>query len=195
MFTKALALRLQLRCGDHGLPNGITAEDVFNYVYAVFHSPEYRARYAEFLKSDYPRGPLPGSLKLFRALARLGCDLVSLHVMDSPKLEVPLSTYTGPRKPAVEKISFVHNVVWLDRGMTRGFKGVPEAVWNFHIGGYQVCDKWLKDRRDRTLSEDEIAHYQKIVVGLRETIKAMSDIDHVIEQHGGWPDAFASASE
>jgi hypothetical protein len=195
MFTKALALRLQLRCGDHGLPNGITAEDVFNYVYAVFHSPEYRARYAEFLKSDYPRVPLPGSLKLFRALARLGCDLVSLHVMDSPKLEVPLSTYTGPRKPAVEKISFVHNVVWLDRGMTRGFKGVPEAVWNFHIGGYQVCDKWLKDRRDRTLSEDEIAHYQKIVVGLRETIKAMSDIDHVIEQHGGWPDAFASASE
>ncbi len=67
---------------------------------------------------------------------------------------------------------------------------MPEDVWNFHIGGYQVCEKWLKDRKGRTLSKDDIAHYQKIVVALAETIRLMKEIDEVIEQHGGWPGAF-----
>ncbi len=67
---------------------------------------------------------------------------------------------------------------------------MPEAVWNFHIGGYQVCEKWLKDRKGRTLSKDDIAHYQKIVVALAETIRLMKEIDEVIEEHGGWPGAF-----
>jgi predicted helicase len=70
------------------------------------------------------------------------------------------------------------------------FEGVPENVWNFHIGGYQVCEKWLKDRRGRVLSEEDIAHYQKIVVALKETIRLMAEIDKVIEAHGGWPGAF-----
>ena len=69
--------------------------------------------------------------------------------------------------------------------------GVPEDVWNFHIGGYQVCEKWLKDRKGRTLTKDDIAHYQKIVVALNETIRLMKEIDEVIEKHGGWPDAFS----
>jgi hypothetical protein len=71
-----------------------------------------------------------------------------------------------------------------------GFRGVPEAVWNFHIGGYRVCEKWLKDRKGRTLSKDDIANYQKIVVALSETIRLMADVDVVIEQYGGWPTAF-----
>lgn len=73
---------------------------------------------------------------------------------------------------------------------TIGFKGVSENVWNFHIGGYQVCQKWLKDRKGRNLSKDDITHYQKIVVALNETIRLMKEIDEVIEQHGGWPRAF-----
>jgi hypothetical protein len=73
---------------------------------------------------------------------------------------------------------------------TVGFKGVREEVWNFHIGGYQVCEKWLKDRKGRTLSKDDLAHYHKIVVALSETIRLMKKIDEVIEQHGGWPGAF-----
>ena len=67
------------------------------------------------------------------------------------------------------------------------FKGIPEEVYNFHIGGYQVCQKWLKDRKGRELTEDEIEHYQKIVVALNETIRIMKEIDAVIEEHGGWP--------
>ena len=73
---------------------------------------------------------------------------------------------------------------------TIGFQGVPEDVWNFHIGGYQVCHKWLKDRKGRTLSDEDVAHYQKIVVALNETIRIMAEIDEVIEAHGGWPEAF-----
>ena len=75
------------------------------------------------------------------------------------------------------------------------FDGVPEGVWNFHVGGYQVCHKWLKDRKGRTLSDEDIAHYQKIVVALSETIRIMAEIDEVIEAHGGWPDAFETGSE
>ena len=76
----------------------------------------------------------------------------------------------------------------------RWFAGVPEDVWDFHIGGYQVCEKWLKDRRSRVLSEEDITHYQKIGVALNETIRLMAEIDQVIEAHGGWPRAFATPS-
>jgi len=68
---------------------------------------------------------------------------------------------------------------------------VPAEVWNLHISGYQVCEKWLKDR---TLSKDDIAHYHKIVVALAETIRLMAEIDVVIEKHGGWPGAFSSSA-
>jgi len=76
------------------------------------------------------------------------------------------------------------------------FDGVPEQVWDFHIGGYHVCYKWLKDRGPkkgnpgRVLTPEDIAQYQKIVVALNETIRIMKEIDEVIEEHGGWPDAF-----
>ena len=71
---------------------------------------------------------------------------------------------------------------------------MAEAVWNFHIGGYQVCEKWLKDRKGRTLSKDDIAHYQKIVVALAETIRLTKEIDQVIEAHRGWPGAFQTGA-
>jgi hypothetical protein len=83
--------------------------------------------------------------------------------------------------------------VWIDKAQTRGFRDVSETVWKFHIGGYQVCEKWLKDRKGRTLLKDDIAHYRKIVVALSETIRLMTEIDKVIEGHGGWPDAFITS--
>jgi hypothetical protein len=192
-FLKALAgqLRLQFGPGDE-VPKGVTPEDIFHYAYAVFHSPGYRRRYAEFLKIDFPRLPLTGNLQLFHALARLGGELVALHLLESPKLDQPITEYLGGRSPEVEKVSWSQNTVWLDKAQTTGFKGVREDVWNFHIGGYQVCEKWLKDRKGRTLSADDRSHYQKIVVALSETIRLMKEIDAVIDKHGGWPGAFAS---
>jgi hypothetical protein len=130
------------------------------------------------------------NLELFHDLARLGQELVALHLLESPKLDKPLATYTGPIKAESEKISYARETVWLDRAETRGFGGIPEDVWNFRVGGYQVCEKWLKDRKGRTLSMDDITHYQKIVVALNETIRLMGEIDKVIEAHGGWPGAF-----
>ena len=64
------------------------------------------------------------------------------------------------------------------------FGNVPEAVWNFKVGGYQVCEKWLKDRKGRVLSGDDITHYQRVVVALKETIRLMEEIDEIIP---GWP--------
>jgi hypothetical protein len=175
-------------CGDCKIKFG--PEDVLAYIYAVFHCPEYRRRFEPMLRLDFPRVPQPGARELFAALAQLGRDLLALHLLESPKLATLMSQFIGGRNPEVEKVSWSKNTVWIDKAQTTGFKGVREEVWNFHIGGYQVCEKWLKDRKGRTLSKDDIAHYQKIVVALAETIRLMKEIDDVIEQHGGWPGAF-----
>jgi hypothetical protein len=190
-LIKAVAARLRLQQkGTHGLPEGVTAEDLFQYAYAVFHSPGYRTRYAEFLKIDFPRLPLPGSPELFKDLARVGGDLVALHLMESRRLDQPITRFLGEGDAPVAKgyPKYAEGTVWINP--EQGCKGVPEEVWNFHIGGYQVCDKWLKDRRGRILSKEDIDHYQKIVVALNETICLMAEIDKVIDAHGGWPAAF-----
>lgn len=175
---------------DSGLPAGLTPEDIFRYTYAVFHSPSYRSRYGEFLKIDFPRLPLTSSFDLMHKLARLGGELIALHLLESPKLDKHGTEFIGKRSTEIEKVSYAGETVWIDKKQTTGFKGVPEDVWNFHIGGYQVCHKWLKDRKGRTLSKDDITHYQKIIVALSETIRLMAEIDKTIEAHGGWPAAF-----
>ncbi len=205
-FLRGLAAALGLvPTGQHGLPRGVEPEDILNYLYAVLYGPGYRNRYAGLLKIDFPRVPLPGGLELFRGLADLGGELVSLHLLESAKLSNLITMYSGPRNPEVGRIGWSEDTVWLDAAATKkgrpaapgtiGFRGVPEEVWNFHIGGYQVCEKWLKDRKGRTLSDEDIVHYQKIVVALNETIRIMKEIDEVIEAHGGWPAAFQTAGE
>jgi predicted helicase len=168
----------------------IGPDGVFAYVYGVFYSPTYRTRYDEFLKIDFPRLPLTSSMELFRKLARLGGELVALHLMESPSLDNHITTFVGDSQPQVEKVAYSDETVWIDKTKSEGFRGVPEAVWNFHIGGYQVCEKWLKDRKGRQLSSEDIEHYHKIVVALNETIRLMAEIDEVINAHGGWPGAF-----
>jgi predicted helicase len=191
-FLRAVATALSAKTtGAHGLPAGVTPEDIFHYAYAVFHSPGYRNRYAEFLKIDFPRLPLTPNLELFRTLARLGGELTGLHLLESPRLAKPMTEFIGGRNPEVEKVSWSRDTVWVDKGQANGFRGVCEPVWNFHIGGYQVCEKWLKDRKGRKLTKDDISHYQKIVVAIAETIRLMKEIDETIERHGGWPDAFS----
>jgi predicted helicase len=170
----------------------VEARQAFDYCYAVLHSPSYRSRYASLLKSDFPRLPLTRSLELFRTLAQLGDELVALHLLESPKLSETLTILTGPRNAEIEKISYSRDTVWLDKAQTRGFRGIPETVWNFRIGCYQVCEKWLKDRKGRTLSNEDINHYHRIIVALAETTRIMAEIDKTIDAHGGWPGAFAN---
>ena len=210
-FIESLASAANLRFVSDGrgdLRKTFGPEDVLAWIYAVFYSPRYRERYEAQLKLDFPRVPLPGSTELFRKLAEAGRDLLVLHLLESPKLGEPITSYTGPRNPEVGRVGWSDGTVWLDAGKTSareghratmpgtiGFHGVPEEVWDFHIGGYQVCHKWLKDRKGRTLSDEDIAHYQKIVVAQNETIRLMAEIDEVIEAHGGWPGAFRTGAD
>jgi predicted helicase len=191
-FLKALTGKLKLpQAGPHGLPQGVTSEDIFHYAYAVFHSPTYRTRYAEFLKIDFPRLPLTNNRDLFFRLAALGGELVALHLMESPKLNDLITEFPVKGTDAVEKVQYndKDERVWINP--TQYFGGVPATVWNFHIGGYQVCEKWLKDRKGRKLTYEDTRHYQRIAVALNETIRLMTEIDDVIRQHGDWPDAFS----
>ena len=192
-FLKALAEKLNLpQTKPHGLPEGITPEDIFHYAYAVFHSPTYRTRYAAFLKMDFPRLPLTSDLELFRDLAALGKQLVALHLLDFAAAPSPsrLGLFPVAGSNEVEKVRYVepsrdgdgaaemNGRVYINK--TQYFDTVPPEVWEFHIGGYQVCDKWLKDRKGRRLTIDDIQHYQRIVVALRETIRLMAEIDERI---------------
>jgi predicted helicase len=195
-FLKALAEKLGLsQAGPHGLPQGVTPEDIFHYTYAIFNSPTYRTRYAEFLKIDFPRLPLTRNRDLFFHLATLGRDLVALHLMESPKLNDLITEFPVKGTDTVEKVQYndKDERVWINP--TQYFGGVPVAIWNFHIGGYQVCEKWLKDRKGRKLTYEDTRHYQRIVVSLNETIRLMTGIDDVIRQQGDWPTAFSGNGE
>jgi predicted helicase len=208
-FVAQLGSRLQLsfiESGSGDLKKTFGPDDVFNYIYAVFHSPTYRSRYAEFLKSDFPRVPLTSDVRLFRSLCGLGAELVALHLLESPKLEKPIARYPAKGQNLVEGTSprflargelepgtrkrldsgrvYINKGDPPETGKGQYFEGVSSEVWNFQVGGYQVCDKWLKDRRGRTLSYEDLEHYQKVVTALSETIRLMAEIDAAIPK---WP--------
>ncbi len=180
-FLKTLAGKLSLpQTEPAGLPQGVTPEDIFHYAYAVFHSPTYRQRYAEFLKRDFPRLPLTSDLALFRDLAEFGRQLVALHLLDSQVagvLNKPLSPFAVAGSNVVEQVRYAENQRRVYVNKEQYFDNVPKEAWEFHVGGYQVCEKWLKDRKGRKLTVDDIQHYQRIVVALLETIRIMAAID------------------
>ena len=189
-FLSHLEGCLGLTCvsdGQGDLETTFGPEDVFSYAYAVFHSPAYRQRYAEFLKGDFPRLPLTGNKALFAALVGLGAELVSLHLMASPRLETFITRFPVSGSQAVTGVRYDDNSRRVYLNAEQYFEGVPPEVWAFTIGGYQVCHKWLKDRKGRTLTFEDLHHYQKIVVALAETIHLVVEIDAAIDAHGGWP--------
>ena len=150
-------------------------EDIFDYIYAVLHSPNYREKYKEFLKIDFPRVPYPKDKEIFKKLVEFGRELRILHLLESPKLNKPITSYDITGDNLVEKVLYKDGSVYINK--TQYFGNVPEVTWNFYIGGYQPAQKWLKDRKGRTLSNDEITHYQKIIVVLVETDRIMKEID------------------
>lgn len=173
-------------------PSSMTPEDMFHYIYGVVHSPTFRLRYKELIKLDFPRIPLPRDSALYTKVGDIGRNLASLHLLEGPVLDQPQGTYFGDQRPEIGRVQWSASTVWLDGSRAAGFRDIPASIWTFRLGGYQVCEKWLKDRKGRTLSTDDIAHYQKIIVAISETIRLMGEIDEVIDAHGGWPGAFAS---
>ncbi|MDD5288187.1 MAG: hypothetical protein PHY28_03645, partial [Dehalococcoidales bacterium] len=113
-----------------------------------------------------------------------GAELVSLHLMESPVLNNLITGYPVTGSNAVDKVSYDNNNQRVYINKTQYFESVPPEVWNFQIGGYQVAEKWLKDRKGRTLTYDELTHYQKIIVALKETMRLMEEIDELIPR---WP--------
>ena len=190
-FLSKLAKSLDLtQVEPFGLPENITPEHIFSAFYSVLHSPEYRNRYSEFLKTEFPRLPLFKSVELLELLAILGDKLIKLHLFDVETDKSLAPKFIGDKNAVVEKILWSENTIFLDKDRTASFESVIPEVWEFHVGGYQVCEKWLKDRKGRKLSNDDIKHYQKILGSIFETLNVMKEIDMVIEIHGGWPDAF-----
>ena len=175
--------------GTGDLETTFGPEVVFYYVYAILHSPEYRRRYADFLKSDFPRIPLTSDRVLFTKLVVLGKQIAALHLMETEGEGTPAFPVVGSNR--MEKVRYappnddLPGRVWINRDQY--FEGVAPATWTFAIGGYRPAEKWLKDRKGRVLSFNEITHYRTLCAALAETPGIMARIDETIAAHGGWP--------
>ena len=160
--------------------------DLLDYIYAVLHSPSYRERYKELLKSNFPKVPYPTDKGLFWKLVKLGGELRSLHLMNSHALEKLITSYTVEGSNLVEKLEFkiennndaTGNLYINDD--KQFFGNLPKVAWEFYIGGYQPAQKWLKDRKGSILTVDDRKHYQKIIVALKMTADIMPQIDNLI---------------
>ena len=156
-------------------------EDIFDYIYGVLHSPSYRTKYKEFLKVDFPRIPYPASAEEFEHFRSHGNRLRELHLMHAVP-ESPV-TFPYPGTMQVDSLAWEYNKddgysgnIYINS--TQCFEGVPTAAFEMYIGGYQPAQKWLKDRKGRTLTFDDIEHYRRIIAILIETDKIMKQIDN-----------------
>lgn len=172
-----------------------TPEQVFGYVYAVLNTPTYRTAYADFLRTDFPRIPFPDARADFEALADLGWRLSETQLMRRTQRDAPNGRYLGKGDNVVDRPrwSEAERTLWINA--TQGFAGVSAEVWAFTVGGYQVLDKYLKSRRGRTLSLDEIEHVEKVVGVLGSTIRQMELIDEAYLAAFPAMDAGAGAGE
>lgn len=163
-------------------------EDTLAWIYAVLYSPGYRTRYADFLKRDFPRVPLPSDQSLFDSLVGFGRELIGLHTMDTTLPRITSFDVRGSN--TVDKVRWAEGRDGFGRihiNAEQYFGQVPQAVWDTHIGGYRVADKWLKDRRGRQLGYDDLEHYQSVIAALARTVDIQAAIDDAVDQAGGWP--------
>jgi predicted helicase len=157
-------------------------EQIFHYIYAVLYSNTYRKKYAEFLKTDFPRVPFTKDYKLFNKLAEKGEELVELHLLRSKKLVKPIAKCEGSGDLRVVKVTYDQNKTRVHINLEKWFVGIPLEVWEYYIGGYQVVERWLKDRKGRTLSSEEVAHYARVVTAIAETISIQRPLDDLFEE-------------
>jgi predicted helicase len=159
-----------------------TPEEIFYYIYALLYSNAYRKKYAEFLKTDFPRVPFTRDYRLFNKLAEKGEDLVELHLLRSKKLVKPIAKCEGPGDLRVEKVTYDQNKARVHINPEKWFTGIPLEVWEYQIGGYQVSEKWLKDRKGKGLSSEEVAHYARVVTAIAETISIQRFLDDLFAE-------------
>ena len=157
--------------------NSFAPIDILDYIYAVLHSPTYREKYIEFLKIDFPRVPYPKNKDTFWQLVKLGGEIRQIHLLESLTVENYITQYPKDGNNVVVKPKYENGKVRINE--TQYFDNVPQIAWDFFIGGYQPAQKWLKDRKERTLEFDDILHYQKIIVALTETNRLMNEINKI----------------
>lgn len=155
----------------------LPSEQIFFYIYSVLYSNIYRTKYAEFLKIDFPKIPFTKDYKLFSKMAEYGESLVELHLLKSTKFDSPVAKFQGNGNYMLEKVKFEKGKLYINNDQY--FENIAPEVWEFQIGGYQVCDKWLKDRKGRKLNLEEIKHYCKVVTALGKTIEVQKEIDKI----------------
>jgi predicted helicase len=184
VFLTALSEALALPQSEpFNLPEGVSPEEILAYIYAILYSPTYRERYYEFLRYDFPRIPLPQDIEQFRALAALGQRLIDCHLLKESRPEVAptgrrvsaVHRFEGEGDGVVEQVQYADGRVWINP--TQYFEDVPIEVWEYEVGAYQVCEKWLKDRRGEPLSRAELQQYRAILVAVAETLRVMAEID------------------
>lgn len=166
--------------------NGFLPIDLIDYIYAVLYSPSYRDTYNDFLQSDFPIIPYPSSADYFFSIAEKGKELRELHLMKTISQQDIITkypVYDANNDNIVLSRKFVENDndtgrVYINE--TQYFDNVPKDVWEMFISGYQVADKWLKDRLNKKLTNEEIIHYQKMIVAIKRTIEIQEDIDNII---------------
>ena len=147
--------------------------DLLDYIYAVLHTPSYREKYKEFLKIDFPRVPYPADKDEFWRLVNIGSELRKFHLLEHPDINNFITEYPVSGDNIVRKVSYTEGKVYIND--TQFFNKVPVEVWEFYIGGYQPAQKWLKDRKARELTFEDILHYQRIIVALNKTHKIMNE--------------------
>lgn len=160
-----------------------TPEEVFAYLYAVLYSPAYRLRYAPFLRIGFPRVPLP-TAKNFKRFVALGQRLMDLHLMRA--VEPSITKFPIPGKNRIDKFVFKLDSETSETGTiainsTQHFDRVPVNVWNYTIGGHAVAKKWLKDRKGRSLTFDELQHYASVISAIDATMRIEGRIDELMD--------------
>jgi len=159
-------------------------EEIFYYIYAILYSNTYRTKYAEFLKIDFPRIPFTKDYKLFKKVGEYGKKLVDLHLLKLAELDPSVAKLQGKGDNKIEKLRYEdvgagHDLPKVYINQNQYFERITKEVWQYQIGGYQVCHKWLKDRKGRKLSLDNIKHYFKIITALQRTIEIQKAIDNI----------------
>jgi predicted helicase len=155
----------------------VKPEDIFFYIYTVLHSIIYREKYSEFLRVDFPRIPFTSDYELFIELGKLGQELAEIHLMKSPQLNQTFSRFEIEGDKLVKKVKYVETEKNVYINETQYFSNIDKEIWEYQIGGYQVMEKWLKDRKKRILSLEDIEHYIKIARALQLTIQYQGKID------------------
>lgn len=165
-----------------------TPEVALAWIYAVLYAPSYRERYGDFLRRDFARIPLPSSRALFDEFVGIGRELIALHTMDQRQPRI--TRFDTPGNNKVVDVSWAPGIGGRGRVFIndqQSFDGVPHGVWDTHIGGYRVAEKWLKDRKGRQLSFEDLMHYHEVIAALARTLELQAALDAAVGAHGGWP--------